>query len=88
MRLTEEQATEQLCNLISPLIDLPVQWQPLNSVTDDYNVLEWIRHPQNDWCSGKKQDFEYLLGKAKDYETGKYSLTVLSVLGVAVKGRS
>jgi len=85
MILTEEQATEQLQNMIHPLHPLPVQWLPFSGVGDDYDVLEWVRHPDNEWCSGKKEDFELLLGKAVNYQRGDYARTVLAVLGIKVK---
>jgi hypothetical protein len=92
MVITEEQATEQLQNLIQP-VHPPLSdtepprwfWLPFSHTEDDYDVLEWVRHPDNNWCSGKKEDFELLLGKAIDYKTGDYARTVLLVLGIRVK---
>ena len=85
MLLTEEQATEQLQNLIHPVHPLPVQWLPFSHIEDDYDILKWVRHPDNGWCSGKKEDFEFLLGKAVDYKTGNYARAVLEVFGIKVK---
>ena len=86
MILTQEQATEQLQNMIHPVIPLPVQWLPFSGVDDDYEVLEWVRHPDNkQWCNGNKEDFELFLGKAFDYQRGDYARAVLAVLGIKVK---
>jgi hypothetical protein len=85
MLLTETQATEQLQNLIHPIHPLPVQWLPFSEVESDYDVLEWVRHPDNDWCSGKKEDFKLLVSKPIDYQRGDYARTVLLVLGIRVK---
>jgi len=85
MKLTVEQATEQLRVLIGSLVDLPEDWDPLNKTQDDYSVLEWIVDPSNTWCSGKKHDFKILTEGA--YSPGQYAWVVLTILGIQVKGR-
>lgn len=85
--ITEEQAVEQLRGLITPYFDLPILWNPFKHISDDYNVLEWVRNPGNEWCSGKKEDFQVLLGRPINYLPGNYALAVLDVLGIKVTGR-
>ena len=86
MKLTEEQATEQLRILIGSLIDLPDKWDPMNVESDDKYILQWIKHPQNNWCSGKKYDFETLT-KMDEYAPGQYAWVILTILGFRVYGR-
>ena len=85
--ISEEQAILQLRGLITPYFDLPVQWNPFNNIKDDYDVLEWVRNPGNEWCSGKKADFQLFLGKPIYYLPGNYAIAVLDVLGIRVTGK-
>lgn len=84
MVLTKEQAIEQLRPLIGSLIvEMPYGWDPFNSEADDQFVYDWVTHPDNGWCSGKKEDFILLL--QSEHSVGDYARTVLLVLGIRVK---
>ena len=85
MVLNEEQATEQLRVLVESLMPLPIIWEPLKNIGDDYDVLEWVRMDGNELCQGKKEDFNLLLGSPINYHVGDYGRTILLVLGVRVK---
>ena len=84
MVLSEIQAIEQLGPLIGSLIvGMPYGWAPFNSESDDQFVYDWVTHPDNEWCSGKKEDFIML--SQPEYSVGDYARTVLLVLGIRVK---
>lgn len=83
MRLTKQQAIEQLRPLIGSLEEIPYGWDPFNSEEDDKYVLQWVNNPDNEWCSGKKYDFG-LFVDGTEYEVGQYATLVLLVLGVRV----
>ena len=83
MRLTKEQAVEQLRPLIGNLEDIPIGWDPFSSEEDDKYVLQWVNNPDNAWCSGKKYDFRLFVDDT-EYEVGQYATLVLLVLGVRV----
>lgn len=85
--LSEEQAVEQLRVLIEPIHPLPIFWNPFSNIGDDYDMLQWVRTPGNEWCSGKKEDFQLFLGKPIYYLPGNYALAVLDVLGIKVTGK-
>ena len=84
MVLNEEQATEQLRVLVESITPLPIIWEPLKNIGDDYDVLEYVRNSE-DLCQGKKEDFNLLLGAPINYQIGDYGRTILLVLGVRVK---
>ena len=84
MVLTEQQAIEQLRPLIGGLEEIPYGWDPFNSEDEDKYIYQWVNNPENEWCSGKKQDFE-ILCSADEYKVGDYARTVLLVLGITVK---
>lgn len=84
MVLNEEQATEQLRVLVESVMPLPIIWEPLKNIGDDYDVLEFVRTSE-DLCQGKKEDFNLLLGSPINYQIGDYGRTILLVLGVRVK---
>jgi hypothetical protein len=82
--LSEIQAIEQLRPLIGSLIvEMTIGWDPFNNGDDDKNVQQWVKHPDNNWCSGKKEDFELLL--QPEYNVGDYARTLLLVLGIKVR---
>lgn len=83
--ISEEQAMEQLRVLIEPIHALPVQWLPFSNITDDYDCLQWIRHENNEWCSGKKEDFKFFVKDLIHYQIGNYAKAVLLVLGIKTK---
>jgi len=83
MVLNEEQATEQLRLLVESVMELPVVWEPLKNIRDDYDVLEYVRISAI--CQGKKEDFNLLLGSPINYQIGDYGRTILLVLGVRIK---
>jgi len=82
--LSEKDATIQLQGLISPLVVLPNPWDPFADEDDDQLIYDWVKHINNDWCSGKKFDFT-LFTASEDYIVGNYARTVLLVLGIRVK---
>jgi len=84
MVLNEEQATEQLRVLVESTTPLPIVWEPLKNIGDDYDVLEYVRNSE-DLCQGKKEDFNLLLGSPINYHVGDYGRTILLVLGVRIK---
>ena len=84
MVLNEEQATEQLRVLVESITPLPIIWEPLKNIGDDYDVLEYVRNSE-DLCQGKKEDFNLLLGSPINYHVGDYGRTILLVLGVRIK---
>jgi hypothetical protein len=84
MNLNEEQATEQLRVLVESTTPLPIIWEPLKNIGDDYDVLEYVRNSE-DLCQGKKEDFNLLLGSPINYHVGDYGRTILLVLGVRIK---
>lgn len=84
MTLNEEQATEQLRVLVESITPLPVIWEPLKNIGDDYDVLEYVRNSEQ-LCQGKKEDFNLLLGSPINYKTGDWGRTMLLVLGVRIK---
>ena len=84
MVINEEQATEQLRLLVESVTPLPVIWEPLKNVGDDYDVLEYVRNSE-DLCQGKKEDFNLLLGSPINYKPGDYGRTILAVIGVRIK---
>lgn len=69
--------------LINPLIELSDQWMPFISEVDDRIVYDWVMHSDNEWCSGKKEDFIML--SQPIYTEGDYARTVLLVLGIKVR---
>ena len=85
--MNKEQATQQLRALIEDYeeIPLPVVWEPFKNISDDQNVLEYLQRDNTNLCQGKKEDFDLLAGKAREYYTGKWAETLLLVLGVRVK---
>ena len=62
---------------------MTVGWDPFNIEADDRLIYDWVKHPDNKWCSGKKHDFEILL--QPEYSVGDYARTVLLVLGIKVR---
>ena len=83
MKITEHQAIVQLENLITALgIELPKSWDPFKDKEHDLLVVTWLEHPDNEWCSGKKEDFQMLM--PKDYEIGNFAETALLVFGIRV----
>ncbi len=83
--ISEERAVEQLRNLIEPIHALPVQWSPFSNINDDYDCLQWVRHEDNDWCSGKKEDFKLFAGELIHYQIGNYAKALLLVLGIKTR---
>jgi len=83
--ISEHDAIAQLRGLISPFIELSDQWMPFISETDDRLVYDWVKHEDNGWCSGKKEDFEMFLQMRAGYEDGDYARSVLEVFGIKVK---
>ena len=83
MVLNERDATIQLCGLVSHLVEVPHKWSPFTEEADDRLIYDWVKHPDNGWCSGKKQDFELLL--PTEYSEGDYARTVLLVFGIQIK---
>lgn len=84
MIFTEHQATIFLQDLMSPLIEVPDTWNPLNAEDNDKYILQWIKHPDNDW--DKKDEFDKLV-KLDKYAPGQYAWVVLYILGYKVYGR-
>jgi hypothetical protein len=82
--ISEHDATIQLQGLISPLIVLPKEWTPFTNEDHDQFIYDWVKHVNNNWCSGKKFDFTVLTTN-RDYVVGDYARAVLLVLGVTVK---
>jgi hypothetical protein len=85
VRLSQQQAIEQLRPLIGSLVDIAYGWDPFNIEADDKNVLQWVGHEDNTWCSGKKYDFELFVELKAEYEVGDYARAVLQVFGIRVK---
>ena len=86
MILSEIQAIEQLGPLIGSLIvEMPYGWDPFNIEADDQLVYDWVTHPDNTWCSGKKHDFEVFVKLKAEYEVGDYARAVLQIFGIRVK---
>ena len=83
MKITEEQAIEQLRTLVETLRPLPVEWAPFDNASDDYELLAWVNASGNEWCSGKKYDFR-LFNEGKEYEVGDYARSILLILGLRV----
>jgi hypothetical protein len=84
MVINEQQATEQLRPLIGSLEEIPYGWDPFNSEEEDKYIYQWVNNPENEWCSGKKHDFNLFVTDA-EYNVGDYARMVLLVLGVTVK---
>lgn len=84
MVITEEQAIEQLYNMINPVVALDDDWDPFAVELDDYDVNRWVSAPDNAWCSGKREDFRFLLSR-DTYKVGDNARAVLAVLGVYLK---
>ena len=86
MKLTEHQARAELRLLVESLdIEVPEGWNPFTSEEDDKYILQWVKHPDNTWCSGKKKDFETQTS-TNEYVTGLYARTIMTILGIRLFG--
>lgn len=70
--------------MINPIIPLDADWDPFRVELDDRDVLLWVTNAENKWCSGKREDFRFLIDQ-QPYVVGDYARTVLSVLGVFLR---